>query len=663
MRTDDLPLIPRRLLHGNPERAMARISPDGARLAWLAPHEGVLNVWVAPREDLAAVRPVTDDRGRGIRFFRWAYTSAHILFIQDKGGDENWRLYASDLGTGLERDLTPFEGARAEILAVSPEHPLELVVGLNKRDPQWHDLYRVHIETGELSLLLEHDRFAAVELDDAYRPRLAIEMAPDGDLLVFEADGAGGWAEWERVPEEDALTTGILGFEADGRRLYTRDSRGRDTAALFVLDTESGARRLLAEDPRADLAEVLRHPRSGAVQAAAFVYDRKRWQVLDPAIQADMDALGGLVDGELEVTSRSLDDRWWVLAYGVDDGPARYYLYDRAARSASFLFTTRPALEGQPLVRMHSQVIRSRDGLDLVSYFSLPPGTDPEGRGRPERPLPMVLLPHGGPWARDVWGYNPMHQWLANRGYAVLAVNFRASTGFGKAFINAGNREWAGAILADQQDAVAWAVAEGIADPARVAIMGGSFGGYSTLAGLTFTPDLFACGVDIVGPSNLITLLESIPPYWKPMFELFGRRVGDPRTEEGRALLERHSPLTYADRIRRPLLIGQGANDPRVKQAESDQIVAAMQAQGIPVTYILYPDEGHGFARPENRLSFFAVTEAFLADCLGGRAEPIGADLAGSSLELRADSGDLPALAQALAAAGLAAPATDPASA
>jgi dipeptidyl aminopeptidase/acylaminoacyl peptidase len=301
---------------------------------------------------------------------------------------------------------------------------------------------------------------------------------------------------------------------------------------------------------------------------------------------------------------------------------------------------------------MRSVVIKSRDGLDLVAYTSLPPGSDRDSDGIPERPVPMVLMPHGGPWGRDFWGYNPWHQWLANRGYAVLCVNFRSSTGFGKAFTNAGDHEWGGKIIEDQADTVQWAIEAGIADPQRVAVMGGSFGGYSTLAGLTFMPELFACGVDLVGPSNLITLLESVPPYWKPMLELFTTRVGDFRTEEGRALLKKHSPLTYADRICRPLLIGQGANDPRVKQAESDQIVAAMQAKGIPVTYVLYPDEGHGFARPENNLSFNAIAEAFLARCLGGRYEPIGADFANSSLQVLTGADQVSGLPEALADRG-----------
>jgi dipeptidyl aminopeptidase/acylaminoacyl peptidase len=389
------------------------------------------------------------------------------------------------------------------------------------------------------------------------------------------------------------------------------------------------------------------HPTEKYVQAVAFNYERLHWKVLDPSVAADFDILRRQEDGDMTVVSRTQDDGTWIVVYSLDDGPLRYYFYDRSQRMATFLFTDKENLKNKPLAKMHPVVIKARDGLDLVSYYTLPKGSD-SGDGRPDRSLPMVLYVHGGPWGRDYWGFDPIHQWLANRGYAVLSVNFRGSTGFGKNFINAGNMEWGRRMHDDLVDAVKWAVSSGIADPAKIAIMGGSYGGYATLAGLTLTPQLFACGVDIVGPSNLITLLETIPPYWKPAIEQFTTRVGDFRTEEGRALLRERSPLTYADRIVRPLLIGQGANDPRVKQNESDQIVKAMQEKGLPVTYVLYPDEGHGFARPENRLSFYAVAEAFLAEHLGGGFEPIGQDFRGASLCVPEGAREVPGLAEAL---------------
>jgi dipeptidyl aminopeptidase/acylaminoacyl peptidase len=649
MQPHDIPLIPRRALFGNPDRASVQLSPDGAQLAWLAPLDGVLNVWVAPRDDLGAAHPVTHDTGRGIRSYLWSYTNAHILYVQDKNGDENWRLYAVDLQSDAVQDLTPFEGVQARLIEVSPKYPMEVIVGLNQRQPQWHDIYRLNLVSGERTLLLQHERFTDVAFDDDYRLRYASQMTPDGALELHIPAG-DDWHLWDTIPAEDMLTTTPVGFDKANRLMYVKDSRGRNTSALLELDPDTKTSRLLAEDPQADAADVLLHPTEKHVQAVSFIYDRKRWRILDPAIEPDLAYLGTVAHGDVEIVSRTLADDYWVVVYLVDDGPARHYLYDRQRRAARFLFTNRQALEGLPLVHMHPAVIRSRDGLDLVAYYSLPPDSDADGDGIPDHPVPMVLTPHGGPWHRDYWGYNPWHQWLANRGYAVLAVNFRSSTGFGKHFINAGNLEWGGKILEDQLDAVNWAIERGIADPARVAIMGGSFGGYSTLAGLTFTPEVFACGVDIVGPSSLITLLESMPPYWKPVLELFTTRVGDHRTEEGRALLSKHSPLTYVDRIRRPLLIGQGANDPRVKQAESDQIVQAMQAKNIPVTYVLFPDEGHGFARPENSLSFNAIAEVFLATHLGGRFQPFGDDLAGSSLTVPVGVQNIPGLAEALEA-------------
>lgn len=637
-----VPLIPREVLFGNPDKAQARISPDGSKLAYLAPLDGVLNVWVGPADAPEKAQPVTRDAGRGIRFYLWAYTSAHVLYIQDKGGDENWRVYSVAVETGESIDLTPLEGVNAQFQEVSAKFPEEILVGLNDRDPRFHDIYRIHIGTGERRCIQHNETFAGFVTDDEYAIRFALRTTPDGGMEILSpADDA--WTPYTNIPMEDSMMTGVAGFDKTGQVLYMTDSRERNTSALFAVDLATGARTLLAEDPKSDVSGAMVHPTEKHFQAVAFNYERKDWRILDPAIADDMAYLQTVADGDIEVVSRTLDDQTWIVAYLMDNGPVRYYRYDRATRQAHFLFTNRQDLEGLPLVKMTPVVIPTRDGWDMVCYYSLPLGADTDGDNIPDVPLPTVLWVHGGPWGRDEWGYNPYHQWFANRGYAVLSVNFRASTGFGKDFINAGNREWGAKMHDDLLDAVQWAVAAGIADPARVAIAGGSYGGYATLAGLTFTPETFACGVDIVGPSNLVTLLESMPPYWKPMLEMFTTRVGDHRTEEGRAFLTSCSPLTYADRICRPLLIGQGANDPRVKQAESDQIVQAMQAKNIPVTYVLYPDEGHGFARPENRLSFNAITEAFLAE-LGGRYEPVGDAFKGSSITIPVGAEHIPGL-------------------
>jgi dipeptidyl aminopeptidase/acylaminoacyl peptidase len=646
----EVPLIPRRILFGNPDRAMARLSPDGQQLAYLAPVDGVLNVWAGPTGTPAEMKPVTNDTGRGIRLYAWAYTNRHILYLQDKGGDEDWQLSSVALDSVQVQNLTPLEGVQAQIVAISPDSPYEIIVGLNDRNAQLHDLYRINIKTGERQLIQQNDGYMSFVVDEAYQVRFASRMRRDGGYDILKVTDEGEWPLFLEVLGEDLLTTDVVGFNHAGDTLYMTASSGRDTAALYAVDPETGERQLLAEDPRADVGEVLVHPTRKHIQAVSFNYQRKEWHLLDESIEKELAFLRTVADGDVEIASRTLDDQTWLAAYLMDDGPVRYYRFDRQEMAAEFLFTDRPALEDQPLAKMHSAVIRSRDGLDLVSYYTLPPGSDSDGDGRPDQPLPMALFVHGGPWGRDEWGYHPYYQWLANRGYAVLGINFRGSTGFGKAFVNAGDLEWGAAMHDDLLDGVAWAVEQGIADPDRVAISGGSYGGYATLAGMTFSPEAFACGVDIVGPSNLITLLESIPPYWQPMVELFTTRVGDFRTEEGQALLRQRSPLTYVDRIRRPLLIGQGANDPRVNQAESDQIVGAMQENEIPVTYVLYPDEGHGFARPENNMSFSAVAEAFLAPILGGRYEPIGKDFEGSSITVPVGADEVPGLAEALAA-------------
>ena len=649
MSTNEIYLIPRKLLFGNPDKSQARISPDGQRLSYLAPVNGVLNVWVGSVDDPDGAQPFTNDTNRGIRFHNWAYTSKHILYIQDKGGDENWRIYGVDLETGTVTDYTPIEKVNARIESLSSRTPEKVVVALNDRNEQLHDLHILDLKTGERTLLIQNDEgFLAYTVDDEFRVRMGSRMTPDGGMDIMTRKDDNTWELFVHVPMEDMLTTQVFGFDASGQYLYLADSRERNTSALVQYDTQADQFKLLAEDPRADLSGVIIHPKELRVQAVSFTYDRRYWQILDPSIQADLDFLGTVERGEIDVVSRTQDDQHWIVAYTMDNNPLRYYRYERAARKTTYLFSDRKDLEGKPLASMEPVIIKSRDGLDLVSYLTLPTGSDLKGIGHPAKPLPMVLFVHGGPWGRDDWGLDPYHQWLANRGYAVLSVNFRASTGFGKAFTNAGNMEWGAAMHNDLLDAVDWAVKAGIADKDSIAIMGGSYGGYATLAGLTFSPDVFACGVDIVGPSNIVTLLETIPPYWTPMLEMLTSRMGDHRTEDGREFLKSRSPLTYADRIRKPLLIGQGANDPRVKQSESDQIVEAMQAKNIPVTYVLYPDEGHGFARPENNMSFSAVAEAFLAGILEGRFEPIGDDFSGASITVPIGAEQVAGLAQAL---------------
>ncbi|MBX3186047.1 MAG: S9 family peptidase [Labilithrix sp.] len=629
----DPALLARTVLFSNPDRALPLLSPDGKRIAYLSSVDGVLNVWVAPVGELAKAKPVTQDKKRGIRTYRWSFTNDHILYMQDKDGDENWHLHAVDLKSGADKDLTPVEGAQARLEAISHRIPTDVLVGLNDRDKKFHDLHRVNVVTGARTLVQKNEGFSSFSVDHDFKLRFGLKPEKDGSTSIMEPDGKGAFKDAGKIPLADALTTQIVGYDKEGKKAFLVDSRERDTAALVEMDLATKKTKVILDDGQADVSDVVQHPTEKKVQAALASYDRLRWHAIDPGLRADLDTIQHAAPGDIRLLSRSLDDSKWIVSSIVSDGPIKFWLYDRPKKKLDFLFTNVKALEDVKLAKMHPVVVKSRDGLDLVSYLTLPREADADGDARPDKaPLPMVLLVHGGPWSRDIWSLNAHHQWLASRGYAVLSVNYRGSTGFGKKFVNAADKEWAGKMHTDLLDAVAWAVEAKIAQPSNVAIMGGSYGGYATLVGLTFTPEAFACGVDIVGPSNLVTLLGSIPPYWESEVEQFTKRIGDHRTDDGKKFLESRSPLTRVQSIKRPLLIGQGANDPRVKQAESDQIVKAMQAKSIPVTYVLYPDEGHGFARPENRKSFNAVAEVFLAQCLGGPYEPIGNDFKGASI-------------------------------
>ncbi|WP_309557506.1 S9 family peptidase [Erythrobacter fulvus] len=644
------PLIPRSALFGNPTRAAGQISPDGKWLSWLAPRDGVLNIWIAPADNPDDARAMTAATDRPIRQYFWSPDARAVMYIQDKGGDENYLLYRVDLASGEETTVTPFENTRVELVGASRTIRDKLLLGINNRDPQWHDVYLLDLATGDLTLVLENNAYAGFLADDNLTVRMAMSQNEAGGTDYFRVENDTVEAEpFETTAMEDSLTTAPAGYTTDGKTLYWIDSRGRNTAALFAQDTATGDKRLIAEDDKADIGSTMRDPLTGEVEAYAVDYLTTEWHAIDPDIAASLEWLGERLEGDFGVNSRTDDDTVWIVWNDPLVKPVATYIYDRKAGTLTPFYVSRPELEGMPLQPMHPREIASRDGLTLPSYLTLPPGSDADGDGVPNAPVPMVLLVHGGPWARDGYGFNSIHQMLANRGYGVLSVNFRGSTGFGKDFINAGNKQWGLKMHDDLIDAVNWAVDQGIAAADKVAIMGGSYGGYATLAGLTFTPETFACGVDIVGPSNLETLLSTIPPYWAPMVKIFHERMGDPGTAEGLATLRAASPLYKADRIEKPLLIAQGANDPRVKQAESDQIVGAMKSAGIPVTYVLYPDEGHGFARPENNIAFFAIAENFLAECIGGRAEPLGDALKPSSAEIVEGASHVKGLDAALA--------------
>ena len=613
-------LIPRSILFGNPERTSPLLSPDGTRLAWIAPHEGILNVWVAPVRavsdeavDWSAARVVTDDRDRGIRRFAWAHDGRHLLYMQDTGGDENWRLHDVNLETMQRRDLTPFEKVQAQIVAMNKRFPTQILVGLNRDDPRLHDIFRLDLLTGNLTLEVKNPGFVGWLADEDMIVRAGLAPLPDGGYHLVVRDQEGD--EWRRlltIPADDATTGAVISFSADGRSLLAVSSVGSNSGRLVRADVATGETEVLAEDPEADVADVLLHPDTREPQIVTLLKDRAEYITLDDSLEDDLKAIRALHPGDPMFQDRDDADATWLVAFTTDSGPVPFFAYDRASRSGRFLFNDRPELSRYELAPMEPFQFTSRDGLTIHGYATFPPGAGRSG-------LPAVVNVHGGPQVRDVWGFDQEAQWLANRGYLCVQVNYRGSTGYGKAFVNAGDREWGAKMHDDLIDAVDYITGEGWADPERVAIYGGSYGGYAALVGAAFTPDVFCCAVDIVGPSNLKTLLETIPPYWTPMIAQLYRRVGNPETDAD--FLWSRSPLSRVRDIRIPLLIAQGANDPRVKQAESEQIVSALARAGIDHEYMLFPDEGHGFAKPENRLKFYAAAERFLARHLGGRFE------------------------------------------
>ncbi|MFH1725072.1 MAG: S9 family peptidase [Elusimicrobiota bacterium] len=604
------PLIPRELFFGNPEKAAPKLSPDGRRLAYLAPDEGVLNVWLADSaEPGAPAKPLTSDRDRGIRAYFWAEDKRSLVYMQDADGDENWHMYQVDIETSEVRDLTPFKGAQAAVLATDPKFPHEILAEINTRDKRLHDIYRIDLRSGEAALEVENPGdVSGWVADSRLRVRACHAQLPDGGTELRVRDGEGSpWrtlAAWG--PDE---TGGAHDFAPGDEALYVETSLGSDTTRLVEMALADGSEREIFRHPEADIGPTLFHPTTYAIQAVGYEVDRLDWKVIDPSLAEDFSALRAACDGDFQIVSRDDEDRRWIVFYDSDRRPPCYFLYDRSRKEATFLFSARPALEGRALGATEPVTIRARDGLTLRGYLTLPPGREPKS-------LPTVLRVHGGPWARDFWGYHPETLWLADRGYAVLRVNFRGSTGYGKSFLHAGDREWGAKMQDDLTDAVRWAVGRGLADPGRVAIYGGSYGGYAALAGAAFTPEVYACAVDIVGPSNIVSLIKSIPPYWELMRRVFDHRVGNVDTEA--EFLKSRSPLFSADSIAIPMLIAQGANDPRTPRAESERIVSALRVKGKEVEYLVFNDEGHGFARPENRLRFYARAEAFLARHLGG---------------------------------------------
>lgn len=618
------PLLDRELFFGDPEVSGAQLSPDGTWMTFLKPHNGARNIWIKPADaPFEDAQPLTADE-RPVPGYFWSRDAKHVLYVQDKGGDENFHVWAvdpagqrdADTGVPAARDLTPIDGVRAMIYSVPKNAPDVIIVGLNDRDPSFHDVWKVEIATGDRVLLRENnDAVAGWQFDLDGNIRLAVKTVPGGGSELLRVDLQGYTKLAEATYEEDLNP---IRFHKDGRHCYVETNVGElDLTQLMLMDVETGVMQYVEADPdeEVDFGGASFHPENDELMATFYVGDRVRvypktkeaaklWEAMKKA----------LPDGEIGITSNTRDLSKLLVAVASDVDPGSVYLFDVASGQATLQYRSRPELPSEHLAHMKPVTYKARDGMKIHGYLTLP-------KGKPAENLPVVMYIHGGPWARDFWGYEPYCQFLANRGYAVMQVNYRSSTGYGKHYLNAGNREWGiGAMQHDVTDAVQYLIDEGIADPAKVAIFGGSYGGYATLAGVAFTPELYACGIPYVGPSNLLTLIESFPEYWKPFLEgSWYKRVGDPSVEADREDLIARSPLFHSDQIVAPLLVVHGANDPRVKQHESDQIVTDLRDKGKPVEYIVAPDEGHGFRAPNNRKALAVAMEKFLSKHLGGR--------------------------------------------
>ncbi|MCS6790244.1 MAG: S9 family peptidase [Bacteroidia bacterium] len=623
------PLLDRELFFGDPVLAGVEVSPDGKWLSFVKPYNGTLNIWLQPLRDggLGEAFPVTNSERRPITQYFWSPDSKYLLYIQDKDGDENYLLYRITLAEvtpgkiPTAANLVPRTGVLVQVHAIPKDKPQVAYIGINDRDPSLHDLYELELATGKLRLLYENkDGILGWDIDHKGQVRCATKMGSEGGTELYLVERKGNSFSFKKFYETAwDESAGVVYIPRKGKEFYMTTNKGTDKSRLILFDPSTGKEKLIHTDPenRVDLANVSFDDKTDKLRLVSYIDDYRRRYFFDTKLEEWFKRWNELLPGgEVGTSSLSDDERYAVVVFGSDKEPGRYYLWDSQKKELKEIGRSRPDLPVEHLSDCKPVRIRARDGAELPAYLTLPKGVTP-------RNLPGVLYVHGGPWARDYWGYDPVAQFLANRGYAVLQVNFRGSTGYGKAFINAGNQGWGtGTMQHDLTDAVQQMIKEGIFDPKRVAIMGGSYGGYATLAGVTFTPELYACGVSIVGPSSIITLVRSVPPYWKPIMKMFYNRVGNPDDPKDAERLKAQSPLYHVDKIRVPLLIIQGANDPRVKQQESDQIVAALHAKGYPVRYLLAPDEGHGYRNYDNRMAMMVAIEQFLSERIGGRLQP-----------------------------------------
>lgn len=610
----EVPLIPLKVLFGNPVRSSVCLSPSGTYVSYCAPYNGVMNIFIRRKDGM---RNFTEERvltrfglqKDAVRSYFWSYDEKKIFFSRDNDGDENTQIFSIDVQTGIVTPITPL-GVKASLVDYDEKYSNRMYIAMNKRDPSVFDLHVLNLETNEISLCEECPANGlGWVLDNTQKVRFLFAVTEDGGKqLLIKEDGT--WKPWLVWTREDEKTSGPLFFSADNAYLYCQDSRGRNTSALVKISCISKEITPIAHDDEVDFGQCVFNKRTLELEEVSWIKDRMVQRFFNEEYRRKYEYIASRDTGECYVNSRTLDDRYWIVAFVKDNGPVTYYYYDTQEKVVVNLGDNQPELRNYRLTEVESIKYQSRDGITIHGYISYPT----EGS---RKNMPLVLYVHGGPWVRDTWGYNPTVQFFTNRGYACMQVNYRGSTGYGKKFIDIANKQWSKAMHDDLVDAVQWAIDAGIADKKKVAIYGGSYGGYAALVGATHTPDLFCCAVDIVGPSSLITLIRSIPPYWKVFLEDFYLRVGNPDTEED--FLKSCSPLFHVDKIKIPLLIAQGANDPRVKQAEAEQIVDALKKKNIPHTYLLFPDEGHGFAKPENRLKFMETVDTFLSQNLGNR--------------------------------------------
>ncbi|MCU0292230.1 MAG: S9 family peptidase, partial [Thermoanaerobaculaceae bacterium] len=575
------PLIPRTVILAPGQRANPELSPDGTRVAYSAPHHGIEAIWVKTigKDD---DRVVASDPANGILWCVWQADGEHVLYFQDQAGDEATHLIQADVRTGATRDLTPLRGVTAKFLRTDPKVPGTALVHLNARDRRFFDLYRLDLVTGKLEVdTTNPGDVAEFQADHNLVVRAAHAMRDDNSAEIRVRDDAS--SPWRTVmawgPDEmNSDATGLAGFSADSSAVRIVTSLGANAERMLEVNIRTGARTILAEDPSFDVARWMENPATGVLEAVAFEKERLQWTFLDGTVEADFALLGQGRPGSISIRSRDRADRAWLVKISAPDHPTTYYRFDRTSKRVERLFSEDPGLEHVQLTGKEAIAFTARDGMTIHGYLTLPAGVPPKS-------LPMVVLVHGGPWARDTWSLDTPVQWLASRGYAVLQVNFRASTGYGKAYQNAGNREWGGKVVQDLVDGKSWAVARGIADPGRVAIMGTSFGGYATLMALTSWPKDFACGVAINAFSDAGLFMASMPPKWTVQKARFETRMGtDPD------LLRRSSPLFKADQVERPVFVAHNANDVRVALEHAELMVAALREHRKAVTFMVLPD-------------------------------------------------------------------------